>query len=290
MLVHSWIVALVLCLHSHIRSAEAGQVPTNGLSIVNSPQPDTPVHNSISLSVQLPVDTSQSDVDSLAVYLISASSGLNLTVSPDLVKFGSDRVKNFPYSIPSCATPGAYDLTFLETSHEGDQRFFHTTSIPVQVDGTEGSDALCVTNTPQEPQSEIPGVPDTPQAPPPEAPGLPNKTPLANVAGPAATPSSTKDATTLDGQQQSVNPPEPSSTPQGPLNLNSMTTSASATSGISEGVTTTRTVNAPSATVSLPPFFLLLPVSGARPQASFSTVQLALSGAFVPIVLVMCSH
>ncbi|KAF7419307.1 hypothetical protein PC9H_001894 [Pleurotus ostreatus] len=274
MLVHSWIVALVLCVHSHIRSAEAQQIKTNGLAKIDSPQPDTFVHNHIVIAVDVDVSQAppQSGIDSLEIYLISVPLGLNLTVAAGPTFLNSEptsTVKHLDYFPPSCAKAGDYELTFYEASHEGDQRFFDITPIRVRVDQTEGSSTFCDATPPQaSPESiappPLPPLPDGPDAPfvpsPPEDTPRPSDTHTNQLMEPLVT------------SQES-----PNSNP-------TMTSAPASASG-----TATLEGKAPTSTADpFHSFVLLLPVSGARTKASScSTVQLMFTGVFVPLVLVV---
>lgn len=163
-----WTAALVLCLGSEMRAVEAfqlvnGQMVTDGFSIINSPQPNTPVHDNIVISVDVSSNgklQASSAIDSLEIYLVSDALNVNVTVTagPDFLQGEQgSTVKHLNFRPPPCARDGDYNLTFYEASHNADGNFFVITAIPVRVDQTQNSPTACNANDLQiQPQASSP--------------------------------------------------------------------------------------------------------------------------------------
>jgi hypothetical protein len=151
-----------------------GQTFTSGLSIINSPSPNTPFHagSNIPISIEvsgngklpLSATTPGSGLDtgyeSLEIYLVSAAVDINVTVSegPSLLTGETGTVRHLNWPLPSCVPAGQYNLTFYEVSHFERQPLFAITPIPVTIENTNFSEK-CTNGTNQlepQPQSSSP--------------------------------------------------------------------------------------------------------------------------------------
>ncbi|KAG7099356.1 hypothetical protein E1B28_001212 [Marasmius oreades] len=142
-----WFLGQLLC-------CSAGQIITDGLSIINSPQPGNPAHvgNPISISVEvsgngkLPLEatntnsSSATHYDSLEIYLISSQTGKNYTVASgsEFLNDGTGSVRQCNWKVPACVPEGQYNLTFYERSHINGQPHFIITSILSPVENSQG--------------------------------------------------------------------------------------------------------------------------------------------------------
>ncbi|KAG9222943.1 hypothetical protein CCMSSC00406_0000368 [Pleurotus cornucopiae] len=140
-----------------------GQMVTDGFSIINSPQPNTPVHDNIVISVDVSSNGKlqpPSAIDSLEIYLVSDALNVNVTVTAGpgfLQGEQGSTVKHLNFRPPPCARDGDYNLTFYEASHNADGNFFVITAIPVRVDQTQNSPTACNANDLQvQPQASSP--------------------------------------------------------------------------------------------------------------------------------------
>ncbi|KAH8100623.1 hypothetical protein BXZ70DRAFT_938076 [Cristinia sonorae] len=133
-----------------------GQVFTNGLAIVDAPQPNTIVHagsninlavevsgnGKLSLPTSLPSAASPNTFAALEFYLVSSQTTLNLTVvsgTDMLLQEPGSTVKHLDWSLPKCIPSGSYNLTAYETSVIGGIPRFSITSIPLQVENPSPS-------------------------------------------------------------------------------------------------------------------------------------------------------
>jgi len=159
-----------------------GQIFTNGLAIVDSPQPNTPLHAGSALNFavdisgdgRLPADASipysgqPTSFNALGVFLISAQTSLNVTVSntPSLLtQEPGSTVKHLNWPIPQCLPAGQYNLTIYECSLVDGVSHFSITPIPVQIDNTSMSGNCSLANNALFPQPQ-------PSNPPPINPFL----------------------------------------------------------------------------------------------------------------------
>ncbi|KAI9057097.1 hypothetical protein FKP32DRAFT_1762690 [Trametes sanguinea] len=116
-----------------------GQIITQGVSILDSPQPNSALNtgSNTGIAIEIPPGTNPALVlDLLEIYLVSSDAQVNLTVSsgPQLLSQepGSD-VKHIQWPVPTCLQTGLYNLTLYETSHANGAGFFAITPIPVQI-------------------------------------------------------------------------------------------------------------------------------------------------------------
>ncbi|KAF7792998.1 hypothetical protein EIP86_004103 [Pleurotus ostreatoroseus] len=160
---------------THAQIVVNGQIFTDGLAIVDAPQPGTTLHTGATQSVaidvrqhlspshagylalisvsrrqisgdgHLPTSAStpgSSDAtryDSLEVYLTSFADSFNLTVSSGsglLEQEQGSTVKHINWLIDSCVPSGNYNLTFYEASHINGDSFFTITPLPIEIQNT----------------------------------------------------------------------------------------------------------------------------------------------------------
>ncbi|KAK0456207.1 hypothetical protein EV421DRAFT_1895459 [Armillaria borealis] len=134
----------------HLQCAEAGQYFTSGLSIINSPSPNSPGHagSTLPISIDVSEDGKLSD-DSffslLEIYLVSSETNINLTVvsGTDFLSQESGSVRHENFMIPTCIEAGNYNLTFYETSQIEGKPFFIITPIPLPIENSSPSGSAC---------------------------------------------------------------------------------------------------------------------------------------------------
>jgi len=127
---------------------QGGQVFTNGLAIVDSPQPNTQLSagqsiglaidvsgdGSIPASAQVPGSGQATSFECLSVFLTSYVLGVNYTISAGVLEQEpGSTVKHVNTLIPVCIPAGPYNLTLYETSSFQGNSFFTITYIPVHV-------------------------------------------------------------------------------------------------------------------------------------------------------------
>jgi hypothetical protein len=191
-----------------------GQTFTNGLAIIDSPSPSNPGHagSDISIAVdisgngQLPSAASlpgsglPTSFDSLEIYLVSAQTNINMTVSagPALLTGESgSTVKHLNWPIPACIPEGNYNLTFYEASHFNGQGTFTVTPIPIPISNPSTS-AQCPALNPLQPQPQG----SNPLAQSPFAPGSalsPSRSGMITVVGAGPTAALTLTLTVSGG-------------------------------------------------------------------------------------------
>ncbi|KAI0093652.1 hypothetical protein BDY19DRAFT_989206 [Irpex rosettiformis] len=140
-----------------------GQIFTNGLAIVDAPQPGTTLHAGATQSVAIdisgdghipqsaadPTSTLDTHYDSLEVYLISYESSFNQTISsgPELLtQEQGSTVKHINWVIDRCIKNGNYNLTLYEGAHINGTAHFTITPLPIEIQNTNVSNA-CVNAT-----------------------------------------------------------------------------------------------------------------------------------------------
>ncbi|KAJ7357161.1 hypothetical protein DFH08DRAFT_851198 [Mycena albidolilacea] len=163
-----------------------GQTFTNGLAIIDSPSSQTPGHagspiniaidvsgnGALPAAASLPDSHYSTGFGSLEIYLVSAQTNINMTVSagPALLSGESgSTVKHLNWPIPACMPAGDYNLTFYENSLFNTQGIFTITSIPIPISNPSPAGQCTENLNPlqAQPQSSNP----LPQ--PPFAPGSP---------------------------------------------------------------------------------------------------------------------
>jgi LysM repeat protein len=156
---HQHLPLLFVSVLVFVLQCKAGS--TNGLAIIDAPNPGSPGHagNTLPIAVdvsgdgQLSSDASNPDSTAsthfslLEIYLVSAETNINLTVSNGtglLTQESGSTVKHLNYLVPNCIAAGNYNLTFYETSTiQGQPHFIITpVSIPIQNTATP-SDTAC---------------------------------------------------------------------------------------------------------------------------------------------------
>ncbi|KAI0079574.1 hypothetical protein K474DRAFT_1591678 [Panus rudis PR-1116 ss-1] len=143
-----------------------GQIFTNALAILDSPQPNTPLPLAIDVSgngkllqaASFPNSGLSTSFDSLEVYLVSFQTSLNLTVSsgPGLLSQESgSTVKHINWPIPACVPSGLYNLTIYEGSHIDGVPSFAITPLPIQITNDNANSSCTNDTNPLLPQSQI---------------------------------------------------------------------------------------------------------------------------------------
>ncbi|KAK7064392.1 hypothetical protein R3P38DRAFT_2824248 [Favolaschia claudopus] len=127
-----------------------GQTFTNGLAIIDAPAPQNPGHagsninialdvsgnGKLPASARLPNSGLPTGFGSLQIYLVSAQTNVNVTVSADPGFLSSEpgsTVKHLNWPIPTCIPAGDYNLTFYESSQFNGQGIFTITPIPIPI-------------------------------------------------------------------------------------------------------------------------------------------------------------
>ncbi|KAF7339642.1 hypothetical protein MSAN_02179000 [Mycena sanguinolenta] len=162
-----------------------GQTFTNGLAIIDSPSP------------QNPGNAGSSSFSSLEIYLVSAETNINMTVSAGSALLSGESgstVKHLNWPISTCIPAGNYNLTFYESSVYNSQGVFAITPIPVPISNPNPA-GPCTENlnaVQAQPQSSNP----LPQSP--FAPGLASA-PSSSVTPTSVVPTSTRMVTVISG-------------------------------------------------------------------------------------------
>ncbi|KAJ7102132.1 hypothetical protein B0H15DRAFT_313293 [Mycena belliarum] len=160
-----------------------GQTFTNGLAVIDSPSPSNPGQAGSTISIALDVSGNgklppaatlpgsglDTSYESLEIYLVSAQTNINITVSSGpafLTGESGSTVKHLNWPIPSCVPAGDYNLTFYETSRFNGQGVFTITPIPIPISNPNPS-AQCVNPNPLQAQPQ----PSKPLAQSPFVPG-----------------------------------------------------------------------------------------------------------------------
>ncbi|KAI0818606.1 hypothetical protein BC629DRAFT_1463146 [Irpex lacteus] len=172
-----------------------GQIFTNGLAIVDAPQPGTTLHAGATQSVAIdisgdghipqsaadPNSSLDTHYDSLEVYLISYESSFNQTISSGLdllTQEPGSTVKHINWVIDRCIKNGNYNLTLYEGSHINGTAHFTITPLPIEIQNTDVSDT-CVNAT-----NPIQGFPQD-QSALPHSPFLDDNNTTSNVHFPS---------------------------------------------------------------------------------------------------------
>ncbi|THH20841.1 hypothetical protein EW146_g609 [Bondarzewia mesenterica] len=171
-----------------------GQVFTNALAILDAPAPQSTYHagNGIPIAIdvsgdgKLPNDAAIPDsnlatgFDSLELYLVSTSTGMNLTVSNGtglLTQESGSTVKHLDFALSNCVPAGEYNFTLYEGSHINNEAFYSITPIPISIENNNFN-GTCPTGL-----NELQSLPQ-PSTPPPNNPFLNSSslTPLDTTA------------------------------------------------------------------------------------------------------------
>ncbi|KAI0670023.1 hypothetical protein C8Q78DRAFT_1038808 [Trametes maxima] len=122
---------------------------TQGLSIVDNPQPNAVINAGSNTDVSIEVFATANaslGVDSLEVYLVSSQEQKNITVSSGpqlLTQEPGSTVKHIHFTVPSCLQTGTYNLTVYEASHFVADHYFAITPIPIQVRNNGNVSSSC---------------------------------------------------------------------------------------------------------------------------------------------------
>ncbi|KAK0465426.1 uncharacterized protein EV420DRAFT_1514312 [Desarmillaria tabescens] len=143
-------VLVILFALMHLECAEAGQYFTSGLSIINSPSPNSPGHAGSTLPISIDVSgdgrlPGDSSFSLLEIYLVSSETNINLTVvsGADFLTQESGSVRHENFMVPTCIKAGNYNLTFYETSQIEGKPFFIITPIPLPIENSNPSGSAC---------------------------------------------------------------------------------------------------------------------------------------------------
>ncbi|KAJ7431824.1 hypothetical protein B0H11DRAFT_2128638 [Mycena galericulata] len=155
---------LFFALFTHVVAGQTfinGQTFTNGLAIIDSPSP-------LKYS-PLPAFLDRvflTRYDSLEIYLVSANFNITVSAGPAFLTGESgSTVKHLNWPIPTCLSPGDYNLTFYEASHFNSQGVFTITPIPIPISNPSLSGNCSNLNPVQsQPQPSNP-LPQSPFAP-----------------------------------------------------------------------------------------------------------------------------
>jgi len=159
----------ILVPHTSGQKLPKGHQFTNGLSIVDAPAPLSTFNfgGDITIAIDLSRDGKLPQsfgigYDSLDLYLVSAQTDTNITVSDHsnlLQQEPGSTVKHLNWSIPSCLSSGQYNLTLYEGSHVNNQLFYTITPIPIQISNNLNPSGPCtsgVNSLQAQPQASSP--------------------------------------------------------------------------------------------------------------------------------------
>ncbi|KIK71143.1 hypothetical protein GYMLUDRAFT_66351 [Collybiopsis luxurians FD-317 M1] len=159
------LLLLFITLTAFVLHAHAGQGFTNGLAIIDAPSPDSPGHAGSALPIAIdvsgdgqlnfpdvsnPASTAATHFSLLEIYLVSADTSLNLTVSNGtqlLTQEPGSTVKHLNWIVPDCIPKGDYNLTFYETSIFQGQPYFIITPVPIPIQNSNPSNTPCSQTT-----------------------------------------------------------------------------------------------------------------------------------------------
>ncbi|KAG6911853.1 hypothetical protein DXG01_000100 [Tephrocybe rancida] len=156
-------VSVILLQFAHAQITINGQLFTNGLSIVDSPAPNTPFSTGGTLPIaievsgngklpsdaQVPGSSASTRYDLLEIFLVSSETLVNITVSsgPGLLTEETGTVRHLNWAVPTCVPSGNYNLTFYESSHINDQAHFAITPITIKITNNDGAQSPCSTGS-----------------------------------------------------------------------------------------------------------------------------------------------
>ncbi|KAL0951004.1 hypothetical protein HGRIS_007746 [Hohenbuehelia grisea] len=137
-------ILLFIAIQSQTLLVRAQQIPTNGLSILDSPQPGTPFNAGSNQEIAIEISGNgilqslQAAIDTLEIYLTSRAFDLNMTVAGPaeeiMAQEPGSTVKHVRWQVPSCLSPGTdYELIFYEGSHSADKSFFAITTLGIVI-------------------------------------------------------------------------------------------------------------------------------------------------------------
>ncbi|KAI0724427.1 hypothetical protein C8T65DRAFT_704297 [Cerioporus squamosus] len=141
------LLSFLLCLLAsvHIPVVNAQNSVNNGLSVLDSPAPNTLAPPIIALQVSAGT-AGPFAYNSLEVYLVSATTNSNLTVSAGpqlLTQEPGSTVKHLDWPVATCLSTGDYNLTLYESSTLNGTSYFSIMSIPVQIRNDGVVDTNC---------------------------------------------------------------------------------------------------------------------------------------------------
>jgi len=159
-----------------------GQLLTNGLSIIDAPAAqstytaggvmaiaiDVSGDGKLAMSDVIPGNNAATGYDNLNLYLVSAQTKFNISVTNGtniLTQESGSTVKHVNWNVPSCITPGAYNLTVYEGSHIDNQDYYTITPIALQINNpsqsgqcTDGVNTLASQPQPSSPSPNSPWI------------------------------------------------------------------------------------------------------------------------------------
>ncbi|PIL32097.1 hypothetical protein GSI_06802 [Ganoderma sinense ZZ0214-1] len=127
------------------------QSPKDGLSVIDSPAPNSVLHVGSNMTIAIDVSASNSGTfsyRSLEVYLVSATTGKNFTISNGtqlLTQEPASTVKHIDWPVATCLQTGEYNLTVYEASTltSNDTSYFAIIPVPVEVQNNDVPDNDC---------------------------------------------------------------------------------------------------------------------------------------------------
>ncbi|KZP31192.1 hypothetical protein FIBSPDRAFT_925905 [Athelia psychrophila] len=163
-----------------------GQLYTDGLSIVDAPAAlstytaggvmsiaiDVSGDGKLPMSAVTPGNNAATGYDNLNLYLVSVQTNLNISVTNNtdiLTQESGSTVKHINWNVPSCITPGVYNLTVYEGSHINNQGYYTITPISLQINNPDQSGQCTggINTLDSQPQ---------PSSPSPQSPWIQNST------------------------------------------------------------------------------------------------------------------
>uniref|UniRef100_A0A0W0G2N7 Uncharacterized protein n=1 Tax=Moniliophthora roreri TaxID=221103 RepID=A0A0W0G2N7_MONRR len=157
------VLFVLYLIFGQLQCCWAGQIFTDGLAIINSPQIGNPGHAGSNLPISIDisgngklapdatssVSSSPTHYRSLDIYLVSAETAMNFTVSsgPTIFTQEGGTVRHIDWQIPKCIPEGAYNLTFYESSYIDGQPYFIITPISIPIDNPSPSGVPCTEGT-----------------------------------------------------------------------------------------------------------------------------------------------
>ncbi|RDX55994.1 hypothetical protein OH76DRAFT_1460660 [Lentinus brumalis] len=150
-LLSRFLLSVFLCLlaSAHIPVVSAQNSVSDGLSVLDSPAPNSVLHAGSNASIAIDVSSGIAGTfayNSLEVYLVSAATNTNVTVSAGpqlLTQEPGSTVKHLDWPVATCLSTGDYNLTLYESSTLNGTSYFSIMFIPVQIRNDGVVDTTC---------------------------------------------------------------------------------------------------------------------------------------------------
>ncbi|KAI1797762.1 hypothetical protein LXA43DRAFT_968988 [Ganoderma leucocontextum] len=172
------------------------QAPDDGLSVIDSPAVNSVLHTGSNIAIAIDISAANSGTFSyrtLEVYLVSATTGTNITVSNGtqlLTQEPASTVKHIDWPVATCLQTGVYNLTVYESSTltSNGVGYFAIMPVLVEVQNNGVRDNVCT--------SAVNALQAQPQASsPPPIDLIPGRVPSSSSAVPSGAPTNTATAT-----------------------------------------------------------------------------------------------